>query len=53
MKRYFLRRFMHPPAEDQAGHLAFRPREKDKMKLRRNARQNEQDVLNMVNIVYC
>jgi len=32
---------MHPAAEDQNANLAFRPREKDKMRLRRNVRGND------------
>lgn len=43
---------MHPQTDDQNANLAFRPREKDKMKLRRNNRANDFENLMKVYILY-
>ena len=39
---------MHPQCDDLSANLAFRPREKDKMNLRRNNRLNDNENFNKV-----
>lgn len=47
LKRPLLRLLWKPTAEDPNPYVAFRPREKEKMKLRRN-RENDREALNKV-----
>lgn len=48
LKRPLLRKMIRPNPEDQNTQLAFRPREKEKMKLRRLSKANDIENLNKV-----
>ncbi len=49
LKRPLIRKLWRPIPEDVSPYVAFRPREKDKMKLRRLNRSNDQENILKVN----